>query len=190
MEINECDLGGLFKIELTPFADNRGSFSRTYCAREFAKAGINLSIVQSNWSVNNRRGTLRGLHYQAPCDAEVGFSVGEGKVVQCIRGSIFDVVVDLRRNSPTFLHWQGFELAERLGTLLYVPPGFAHGFQTLEDDTHVVYLMTEYYRPELSAGCRWNDPCFGIDWPIASPIISDKDRDYPDFRPESAPFFV
>ena len=163
-------------VDVEGHVDSRGLFARTFCENEFAAAGLPTRFVQSSVSFNTRRGTLRGLHYQVPPKAE-------GKLVRCTRGAIYDVVVDLRSESATFLRWIGVELTAENRRALYVPPGCAHGFQTLTDDTEVLYLMTEFYAPETARGVRWNDPIFGVEWPIPNPTLSERDAAYPDFRP-------
>jgi len=172
----ETELRGAFIIELEPIEDERGFFARSFCQREFAEHRINPAIVQCNISFNRRRGTLRGMHYQSAPHEET-------KVVRCTRGAVYDVIVDLRRGSPTFKRWIGVELSADNRAALYVPGGFAHGFQTLEDETEIFYLMSEFYFPQCQRGVRWDDPAFAIRWPIAPPIMSEKDRLYPDFQP-------
>lgn len=166
-------------ITMEQVEDERGSFGRTFCRREFALAGLVTDFVQHSISENRRKGTLRGLHYQDEPAVEV-------KVVQCVRGAIYDVIVDLRPRSETYGHWAGFELSAENRQLLYIPAGFAHGFLTLEDDTAVQYLISEYYAPGLARGVRWDDPAFGIRWPLASEvsevIMAEKDRLWPDFQ--------
>jgi dTDP-4-dehydrorhamnose 3,5-epimerase len=159
-------------IDLQRIEDERGFFARTFCMDEFRKHGLEMAVVQCNVSYNASKGTLRGLHYQAP-------PFEEPKVVSCSRGSLFDVAVDIRPDSPTYRRWVGVELTAENGRMLYVPRGCAHGFQTLEDDTEVRYLMGECYHPEAARGVRWDDPAFGIRWPIADPVMSDRDRGYP-----------
>ncbi|MDQ3998007.1 MAG: dTDP-4-dehydrorhamnose 3,5-epimerase [Gemmatimonadota bacterium] len=174
MIFHETPLPGAFVLEPEPIVDERGSFARTFSADEFAARGLETSIVQCNLSVNTQRGTLRGMHYQAaPYD--------EAKVVSCVRGALYDVIVDLRPESPTYCRWFGVELTVDNGRQLYVPKGFAHGFQTLVDETAVSYLMSERYSPAHARGVRWDDPVFAIEWPEAERIISPKDRSYPDF---------
>jgi len=174
VKIREAGLMGLFLVEIERRPDERGYFARTFCEREFSAAGLPVRFVQCSVSVNIRKGTVRGLHFQrAPSP--------EGKLVTCARGRIFDVAVDIRPGSPTYCHWAGFELNEEDKTLLYIPPGVAHGFQTLEDEAVVFYQMTEFYRPDLSDGVRWDDPGFAIRWPLAATVISEKDRSLPDF---------
>jgi dTDP-4-dehydrorhamnose 3,5-epimerase len=165
---------GAFVIELEPVEDERGFFARSWCGREFEVRGLNSQLAQCNISFNKRKGTLRGMHYQvAPHE--------EAKLVRCTMGAIFDVIIDLRRQSPTFKKWVAVELNERNRRMLYVPEGFAHGFQTLEDDTEVFYQMSEFYAPEHARGVRWNDPAFQIRWPEAEPVISASDQTYADF---------
>jgi len=170
----ETALPGAYVIEVEKHEDARGFFARSWCAREFAAKGLDNVLVQCNVSSNKRKGTLRGLHYQIPPHAEV-------KLVRCTKGSLFDVIVDLRKDSPTFLKWVGFELTAMNHRMLYIPKLFAHGFQTLEDDTEIFYQMSELYEPAASKGLRWNDPRLGINWPEADRTISQKDQDYPDF---------
>jgi dTDP-4-dehydrorhamnose 3,5-epimerase len=173
MIFRETSLGGCFIVDVDRYEDNRGFFARTWCAREFADAGLPDSFVQSSMSRNSRTGTLRGLHFQAPPSRE-------GKLVRCTRGVIFDVVVDLRPESRSFLEHCSFELDDSNCRALYIPPGMAHGFLTLADDTDVMYSMTDSYAPELSAGLRWNDPALGIEWPAPVSVINDRDGQYAD----------
>lgn len=175
MRIEETSIDGVCTVDIEPLGDERGFFARTYCAREFAAAGIVLDVAQSNLSVNKRRGTLRGLHFQ-------GAPKPDPKLVQCVRGAIFDVAVDLRPASPTFRDWFGLELSAQNRRALFVPPGCAHGFLSLEDDSEVLYLMGEYYDPALARGVRWNDPAFAIAWPASPTVIAPRDRAYPDFN--------
>lgn len=174
MKINPTELAGAYVVDIEPSADERGSFARAFCRDQFAAHGLRPVFVQANISLNRRQGTLRGMHFQAPPHEE-------GKLLWCTRGAIYDVILDLRRDSPTFGRWQSFELSTRNRRLLYVPEGVAHGFQTLEDESDVFYLMTEMYHPEAARGVRWNDPAFGISWPSRSPILSERDASYPDF---------
>lgn len=164
-------LAGAFVLSLERLEDERGFFARTFCQREFTARGMNPSVSQCNLSWNRRRGTLRGLHYQAAPHPEA-------KVVRCIRGAIWDVIVDLRPDAPTHLQWHAIELTAENRLALYVPEDFAHGFQTLADDTEVLYQMSESYFPELARGLRWNDPKLAISWPLPSPIVSDRDKSY------------
>ena len=167
-------LRGVFRVEMERLQDERGYFARSWCVREAEAHGLNPRLVQCNVSFNRRRGTLRGMHFQvAPCR--------EAKLVRCTRGWIADVVVDLRPESPTYKRWEAFQLSDQNGTALYIPEGFAHGFQTLADDTEVYYQMSEFHSEEHARGLRWNDPAFGINWPLPDPILSPKDAAYPDF---------
>jgi dTDP-4-dehydrorhamnose 3,5-epimerase len=168
-------LDDAYVIELEPFEDERGSFARIWCRDELADHGLTAELAQCSISRNARAGTLRGLHFQrAPHE--------EAKLVRCTRGSIFDVIVDLRAGSPTRSRWFGLELEAERGNALYVPEGFAHGFQTLVDDAEVLYMISHPYVPEASAGVRWDDPAFAIDWPeAAARTLSERDRSWPDF---------
>lgn len=157
--------------------DERGFFARTWCRRECAAQGLKGQWVQCSISHNRRKGTLRGMHYQiAPHE--------EAKLVRCTMGAIFDVIIDLRPDSPTYAHHFSVVLTARNRELLYIPEGFAHGFQTLEDDTEVFYHISEFYAPDYARGVRWNDPAFGIRWPDDDRIISERDQHYPDFIPQ------
>ena len=173
----ETPIPGAYVIEIEKHRDERGFFARSWCAREFADKGLDHQLVQCNVSFNTLKGTLRGLHYQIPPYAEV-------KLVRCTKGSLFDVIVDLRKESSTFLQWFGVELTASNHKMLYIPKGFAHGFQTLENDTEIFYQMSEFYVPQAACGVRWNDPLFTITWPAADRIISSKDQLYKDSRPE------
>jgi dTDP-4-dehydrorhamnose 3,5-epimerase len=174
----ETPLVGAFVIEPEPLEDSRGLFARTWCRTEFQERGLETRIAQCSTSLNTTRGTLRGMHYQ-------GSPYGETKIVRCTRGSMYDVIIDLRPDSPTFTRHFGLVLTADNHRMVYVPTGFAHGFQTLEDGTELFYQVSEVYAPEYARGVRWNDPVFGIQWPDADRIIVDRDRDYPDFRPKS-----
>jgi dTDP-4-dehydrorhamnose 3,5-epimerase len=167
-------LAGACIIDIEPVPDERGFFARSWCREEFAKHGLNPDLAQCSISFNKIRGTLRGMHYQAKPHEET-------KVVRCTRGAIYDVIVDLRPESSTFRKWIAVELSADNRRMLYIPVGFAHGFQSLVDDTEVFYQISTYYRPESARGARWNDPVFAIEWPVTERIISDKDRQYPDF---------
>lgn len=160
-------------IEIEKRGDERGYFARTFCAEEFTQAGLSDTFVQANHSANLRRGTLRGMHFQRAPHREV-------KLVRCVKGAIFDVIIDLRRDSSTYGRWHGFELTEKNGHALYVPGGFAHGFQTLGEDTHVAYQVSCSYTPAAEGGVRWNDPAFGIVWPLEPTVLSAKDASWPD----------
>lgn len=172
----ETAIPGLLLIRLEPLVDERGSFARTFCAREFAEHGLDPTVVQCNTSFNAHSGTLRGMHYQAAPH-------GEAKLVRCVRGMIYDVVVDLRPDSPTYTKWVGTELSEDSLSMFYIPAGLAHGFQTLVDDSEVIYQMSEYYSPEHTRGVRWDDPAFEIGWPKGPQKLSERDASYPDFVP-------
>jgi dTDP-4-dehydrorhamnose 3,5-epimerase len=176
MIFKETRLVGAYVIDLEKIEDERGFFARSWCQREFAAVGLDANLVQCNISHNHRKGTLRGLHYQLPPAAET-------KLVRCTRGAMFDVIVDLRPNSPTFLQWLGVELSADKYIILYVPKGFAHGFQTLVDNTEVFYQMSEFYAPELAGGLRWDDPQLGIDWPLPVRVMSQKDQLYSNIDP-------
>lgn len=180
MLFKETQLKGAFVIELEPFEDERGLFARTFCRREFEERGLNPNIAQCNISHNLRRGTLRGMHFQVAPHCEA-------KVVMCLAGSVYDVIIDLRPDSETYLRWLAVELrAVRPSSganfrVLYIPEGFAHGFQTLEDHTQVFYQMSNFYHPASARGVRWNDPAFNIQWPEDERTISERDRNFPDF---------
>lgn len=179
MDFENLDLPGVFLIHSEVHGDERGAFKRTFCREEFAAAGIDPLVAQCSQSDNRRAGTLRGLHFQRPPHEE-------GKLVRCVRGAIFDVVVDVRPGSATATRWLGLELREERPTQLYVPPGFAHGFLTLADDTSIVYQMNVPYHPEASGGYRWDDPTFDIRWPQQPVVMSQRDRELPYFEPTGA----
>lgn len=176
MRFTKTALPGLVIVDIAAIQDDRGYFARTFCTEEFAAAGLPTHFPQCNISFNAAKGTLRGLHWQ-----EEPFA--EGKLVRCTRGVIVDVAVDLRPESATYLRWFSTELTADSARALYVPKGFAHGFQTLADGSEVFYQMSERYRQEASRGARWDDPAFGIDWPIKNPIFSARDANYPDIMP-------
>lgn len=159
-------------MELDRSIDDRGWFARSYCEREFRSQGLNTAWPQINLSHTLQRGTLRGLHFQAA-------PKGETKYVRCVAGAVFDVVVDLRAGSPTYGAWEGFQLSASGGLGVYIPPGCAHGFQCLADDSLLLYQMSEFYDPDLARGVRWDDPILSIDWPVPRPIISERDRRLP-----------
>ena len=176
MKFTPLGLEGIVLVEPEPQRDERGSFARTYCRREFEEHGLDPSLAQCSISFNIRAGTLRGLHWQqAPH--------GEHKLVRCTRGAIFDVAVDVRKDAPTYCRWVSAELNAENGHALYLSPGFAHGFLTLRDESEVLYHISEFFHPESARGARCNDPAFGILWPGTPLIISERDRAYPDFRP-------
>jgi len=173
----ESKLKGAFIVDLERREDQRGFFARTFCRREFEARGLRSEIAQANASVNNRKGTLRGLHLQVPPSREA-------KLIHCTRGRIYDVVVDLRKGSPSYKEWFGVELSENNYRQLYVPAGCGHGYLTLADDTAVQYLVTDFYAPELESGVRWNDPAFGIEWPMQPDLslMKERDRTWPDYE--------
>ncbi len=176
MLFHETRLEGAFVIELEKREDTRGFFARGWCQKEFEDHGLVAQVVQANISYNRKKGTLRGMHYQvAP--------VEETKLVRCVRGGIYDVIIDLRPESPTYKQWIGVELTAENYKMLYVPENFAHGLQTLEDDTEVIYQVSQFYTPGAERGIRWNDPAFRIEWPQNIEVISDKDADWPDYMP-------
>ncbi len=174
MKFHETKLQGAWVIELEKFEDSRGFFARAWCQKEFEDHGLVSRVVQANDSFNRKAGTLRGMHYQtAPYE--------ETKLVRCTSGALYDVIVDLRPDSPTYKRWFGVELTARNYKMLYVPANFAHGFITLEDNTEAIYFVSEFYTPGAEKGLRWNDPAFNIEWPRAADVISDKDAAWPDF---------
>lgn len=173
MIFTETKFKGVFVVDIEKYEDERGFFARSWCQQEFKARGIDFNIVQCNISYNKKKGTLRGMHYQ-----EVPFE--EDKLVSCIRGSIYDVIIDIRPNSPTRYQWFATELSFKNYKMIYIPKGFAHGFQTLEKDTVVFYQMSEFFHPECAKGIRWDDPICAISWPISKGnIISSKDLSYP-----------
>jgi dTDP-4-dehydrorhamnose 3,5-epimerase len=174
--VNETGLKGAYVVAPERFDDARGFFARNWSLRELP-GWEHVALVESNVSLSLRRGTLRGMHYQAAPH-------GQAKLVRCTRGSIYDVVIDLRPDSPTFRRWVGVELSAENRLTLCVPAEFAHGFQTLEDETEVFYLVSNYYAPDAGRGVRWDDPAFRIEWPDAPAgrVMADRDRDYPDFK--------
>jgi len=171
----ESKLKDAFIIEIEKMEDHRGFFSRTWCKKEFEEHGLKSEMVQSNIALSKKRGTLRGLHYQmAPFE--------EDKLVRCIKGSIYDVIIDLRPDYPTYKHWLGVELDGESYKMLYVPGGFAHGYLTLTDYTEVFYQVSQFYFPDSEKGIRYDDPTFNIAWPVIDNlIISDKDRSFPNY---------
>lgn len=174
MIFSETKLPGAFEIELERKVDDRGFFARTWCAREFAEHGLATVLAQCSVSFNRRQGTLRGMHWQvAPYE--------EAKLVRCTSGSIYDVILDLRPASSTYLQHVGVELTAERGNMLYVPEGFAHGFLTLEPATEVFYQMSQFYEPRAARGLRYDDPMFGIVWPAPVTTITERDATYPDF---------
>jgi dTDP-4-dehydrorhamnose 3,5-epimerase len=176
MIFTETALKGAFLIEPERRQDERGFFARTWCQSEFAAAGLQTDWVQCNISFNKARGTLRGMHYQAP-------PYEEAKLVRCTMGAVYDVIIDLRADSPTFRQWLAAELTSDNRLMLFIPKSFAHGFQTLTDEAEVFYHMSQVYAPEYARGVRWDDPAFKISWPAERRIISARDRSFPDFLP-------
>lgn len=174
MVITETKLKGAFVIELDRFRDARGFFACAWSDREFAAAGLAASFVESNLAFNHKKGTLRGMHYQLS-------PYGQVKLVRCTRGSIYDVIIDLRRSSPTFKQWFAIEMSADNHRMLYVPGELAHGYLTLDDNTEVFYQTSSYYAPEHGRGVRWNDPAFNIFWPADPLVMIDRDREYEDF---------
>lgn len=172
MRMTALPLQGAYCIEPTPFTDDRGFFARVYCREELAAIGVTRGIAQVNHSRSRTTGTIRGLHYQKPPHAEA-------KIVKCVRGAVYDVAVDLRRDSPTFLQWHGELLSAENMRMLLVPEGFAHGFQSLEADSEVVYFVTEPYAPGCEGAVRFDDPRVGVRWPAPVTVVSDKDRAVP-----------
>lgn len=174
MQFLETDIGGAFIIEMKQIADDRGFFGRTWCSEESRKRGLSDRIVQINTGVSTRAGTLRGMHYQLAPHAEV-------KVVQCTRGAVYDVAVDLRPDSPTFKRWTAVELTDHNYRSFYIPEGCAHGYLTLSDDAVLTYTTSQSYAPASAKGVRYDDPAFGIRWPDDIRVISTADRSWPDF---------
>ena len=181
MIFKETKLKGAYIIELEPIEDNRGSFGRSFCQKEFEFHEIPMNLVQCHISYNKKKGTLRGMHYQAA-------PYEEAKLVRCARGSIYDVIIDLRPDSATYCQWTAVELAAYRSQLsshhkmLYIPKGFAHGFITFSDQAEIFYQMSEFYSPDHARGVRWNDPAFDIRWPVAVQVISERDNNYPNFE--------
>lgn len=175
MIFTETGLLGAFVVKIQRHEDDRGFFARSFCAREFEAHGLNPELVQCNISYNAKRGTLRGMHYQAP-------PFEEAKLVRCTMGALYDVIVDLRPDSATFKNSFGVVLTPKDRNMLYVPEGFAHGFLTLADDTEVFYQMSQFYAPDAARGFRWNDPAFALTWPEEVRVISERDEAYPAYE--------
>lgn len=172
MKITPIKIAGAYLLEQTPFRDGRGSFARQFCKRELSAVGVDFEIKQCNVSCNVHAGTLRGMHYQKD-------PYPEAKIVSCLKGRVYDVLVDLRPDSSTFMQWQATELSEANGKMLYIPPNVAHGFQTLEDDSTVYYQLNEFFVPDCYAGVRWNDPKLGIEWPDCTQrTVNERDSNY------------
>lgn len=177
MRIQETSLAGVFLIEPTRIEDDRGFFARVWSEEEFLDAGIEATWVQANVGFSHQAGTLRGLHFQREPHEEA-------KLVSCSRGELYDVVVDLRPGSPTHWQWIGIELSAKNGSLVYLPPGCAHGYQTLAPATDLLYLTSHRYEPTAASGLRWDDPILGIEWPVPTTLISDQDRTWPMLDPQ------
>ena len=177
MKFTKTPIEGVYLIDLEKRGDDRGFFARSFCVNEFREAGLCTGFVQVNNSLTGTKGTLRGMHYQLQPKAET-------KIVRCIRGAFWDVVLDLRSDSPTFGKWYGAELSAENRQMMYCPKEFAHGFVTLTEDAEAFYFVDEFYAPEYERGIRWDDPRFKIDWPVDPVVISDKDRSWPDFDPQ------
>jgi dTDP-4-dehydrorhamnose 3,5-epimerase len=175
MKFTGVPLQGAYIVELEPLVDERGFFARCWCHEEFLTQGLNPYLAQCSISFNERKGTLRGMHYQAAPNSEA-------KLVRCCAGAIYDVILDLRPVSPTYRKWFAVELSAANRRMLYVPEGFAHGFETLSDQSEVFYQITESHHPASARGVRWNDPQFGIEWPIENPILSPRDRTFPNYQ--------
>jgi dTDP-4-dehydrorhamnose 3,5-epimerase len=174
MIFTETPLAGAFLIALDPHEDERGSFARSFCRREFESHGLSPAVAQCNISRNRKKGTLRGLHFQAAPHEEA-------KLVRCGKGALWDVIVDMRPGSATRGRWFGVELTDANGLQLYIPEGFAHGFQTLRDNTEIFYMISNFYAPDAAGGLRYNDPALKIDWPLPVSSISAKDQNWRDF---------
>ena len=175
MKFHKQEFEGVWVVEAEPFSDNRGTFRRHFCQKEFDEVGLGINIAQTNISENKKKHTLRGFHYQLPPHEE-------DKLLTCMKGAIYDVMVDLRPNSKTYLKWMSVELNSEDNLSLYVPSGCANSFLTLKDSTTVLYYMSEFFSPDSYAGFRYNDPMFSVKWPAEPAVISEKDRSFPDFR--------
>jgi dTDP-4-dehydrorhamnose 3,5-epimerase len=174
MKFTETKLKGAFVVEIEKLIDERGFFARSWCRKEFEAHGLTARVVQANVSSNRKKGTLRGMHYQiAPYQ--------ECKLIRCTRGAIYDVIIDLRPDSPTYKQWTGVELTADNYNMFFVPEGFGHGFQTLTDETEITYQVSQFYTPGSEKGIRFDDPAFNIEWPLEVNTISDKDRTWPGF---------
>jgi dTDP-4-dehydrorhamnose 3,5-epimerase len=179
MRFTPTSLGGAYLIDLQRLEDERGFFARAWCRREFERHGLTADFVQANVGFSHRRGTVRGMHYQRPPHAEA-------KLVRCTAGAVWDVIIDLRPESPTYRQWVGAELTAANRRMLYAPPGFAHGYQTLVDDSELVYETSQFYAPEAATGVRYDDPIFAIAWPLEVSVISAADSRWPDCSGEAA----
>ena len=176
MKFTEMPIAGVILVELEPASDDRGFFARTYCREEFTRHGLDPEIAQCSMAFSAKAGTVRGMHYQRDPHGEV-------KLIRCTRGAVYDVVVDLRSDSSTFRRWYGVELSADNRRMLYIPRGIAHGYQSLQDGTEISYQMSTPYHPEAAAGVRWDDPAFGVIWPLEVTVIAERDRTYPNFGP-------
>lgn len=172
MKISPTKFEGLYIIDIKPHFDERGFFVRNFCKKELKEIGVDYEIRQINRSLTKNKGVIRGMHFQKAPKAE-------DKIVQCLRGEIFDVAIDLRPDSPTFGQWEAQVLTEENKKIFLIPKGFAHGFQALTDDAEIQYFVSEFYYPEYEGGVRWNDPFFDINWPIKNPFLSEKDKNWP-----------
>ncbi|HVZ96826.1 MAG TPA: dTDP-4-dehydrorhamnose 3,5-epimerase [Chitinophagaceae bacterium] len=172
MKFTSTELAGSYVIDVVPFEDDRGWFIRTFCKKEFTQIGHTKEWVQINHSFTNEEGTIRGMHFQLPPFAEI-------KLIRCIAGQVFDVIIDLRKNSETFLKWFGIELSEENKKMIYIPEGFAHGFQTLTDNCQLIYHHSEFYKPGVEGGIKYNDPLIGISWPLPVKNVSGRDNKHP-----------
>jgi dTDP-4-dehydrorhamnose 3,5-epimerase len=172
MNFTELPIEGAYLLDLAPKHDARGSFARAFCVKEFSALNLETSFVQANLSYNNSPGIIRGMHFQKSAHAEV-------KLIRCVAGAIYDVIVDLRPESKTYLHWFGTELSDLNGKAMYVPRGCAHGYQSLTESSTAHYLVSSFYEPKAEGGCRYNDPKVGIKWPLSKPIVSEKDLSWP-----------
>ena len=177
MKFTKLEIRDAFLVELNKLGDHRGFFARLWCQEEFEEHGLVPNVVQANISFSKIKGTLRGMHYQEEPHAETKF-------IRCAKGAIYDVIIDIKPDSPTFMQWVSVELTAENYKMLYVPKGYAHGFQSLEPDSEVTYLVSEFYTPQAEGGIRYNDPAFGLDWPLPVAEISDKDRSWADFKIE------
>lgn len=180
MKFTELSVQGAYLVDIERMEDKRGVFARTFCSREFASHGLDPNLVQCSLSFNHLKGTLRGMHYQIK-------PYEENKLVRCTMGAVFDVMVDLRPDSPTFLKWTSAELTTDNHRALYIPKGCAHGFMSLEDNSEILYQISEFWSPEHGRGVRWNDPAFGIHWPMQPTVIAPRDAGYPDFVANAMP---
>lgn len=172
MKFVETPLAGAYVIELEPFRDERGLFARTFCQKEFAIIGFDKQLVQINHSLTKQKGAIRGMHYQRPPACEI-------KIIRCVQGKVFDVMVDIRAGSSTFMRWHSVELSKDTMRMVYIPEGFAHGFQTLTDNAELIYHHSAFYKPEYERGLRFDDPALAIKWPLPADLVSQKDQNYP-----------